>query len=187
MIEDRSCDIDPGFLSKLFLPLLQCDGPLGHLNRRGPHVHDIPHEGSGLTMDAMILRGLVAVESAPASLPSAPERAVQRTYHHGTPQRELSIELSRLQRPLTSPSVSCAARPPSAGSGSPAGTPREELVDLEMSRPATPAPRGAAVEALQTVWNPYMNRFRFLAVCLLNFGNGINDSAPGALLPYLET
>jgi len=31
-----------------------------------------------------------------------------------------------------------------------------------------------------------MNRFRVLSVCLLNFGNGLSDSAPGALIPYIE-
>jgi hypothetical protein len=25
-----------------------------------------------------------------------------------------------------------------------------------------------------------------LSVCLVNFGNGLSDSAPGALIPYME-
>ncbi|KAL4898856.1 hypothetical protein BDW74DRAFT_189895 [Aspergillus multicolor] len=33
--------------------------------------------------------------------------------------------------------------------------------------------------ALKTKW-------RLLSACLMNFGNGMNDSAPGALLPYIE-
>jgi fucose permease len=32
-----------------------------------------------------------------------------------------------------------------------------------------------------------MNRFRVLSCCLIYFGNGLNDSAPGALIPYIET
>ncbi len=53
--------------------------------------------------------------------------------------------------------------------------------------PSSPRSDGVVeVEALQTVWQPYMNRFRLLAVCLMNFGNGLNDSAPGALIPYIE-
>ena len=57
-----------------------------------------------------------------------------------------------------------------------------------MSRPATPeSPNvGDAVEAVQTMWDPYINRFRMLSVCLMAFGNGMNDSAPGALIQYLE-
>ncbi|KAF6827789.1 MFS efflux transporter [Colletotrichum plurivorum] len=43
-----------------------------------------------------------------------------------------------------------------------------------------------AAEPSQTMLNPYMNRWRFLSACLMNMGNGINDGAPGALIPYME-
>jgi hypothetical protein len=39
---------------------------------------------------------------------------------------------------------------------------------------------------MQSFSNPPMNRFRMLSVCLMNFGNGLSDSAPGALIPYIE-
>jgi hypothetical protein len=39
---------------------------------------------------------------------------------------------------------------------------------------------------IQTVWHPYGNRFRVLAACLTCFGNGMNDSAPGALIASIE-
>ena len=39
---------------------------------------------------------------------------------------------------------------------------------------------------IQTVWDPYGNRFRVLAACLTCFGNGMNDSAPGALIASIE-
>lgn len=43
-----------------------------------------------------------------------------------------------------------------------------------------------ATTAIQT-WNrPAMNRWRLLSACLVYFANGMNDSAPGALLPYIE-
>lgn len=32
-----------------------------------------------------------------------------------------------------------------------------------------------------------MNKFRHLSACLEYFGNGLNDSAPGALIPYIES
>lgn len=31
-----------------------------------------------------------------------------------------------------------------------------------------------------------MNRFRLLSVCLINFLNGLSDSASGPLIPYME-
>jgi len=33
---------------------------------------------------------------------------------------------------------------------------------------------------------PRMNKWRVLCACFTYFGNGLNDSAPGALLPYIE-
>lgn len=45
---------------------------------------------------------------------------------------------------------------------------------------------GPTVEQVQTIWTPYKNRFRVLASCLTVFGNGSNDSAPGALLASIE-
>ncbi|KAK0982152.1 hypothetical protein LTS01_011451 [Friedmanniomyces endolithicus] len=33
---------------------------------------------------------------------------------------------------------------------------------------------------------PAMNKYRVLAACLIYLGNGMNDSAPGALIPYME-
>ncbi|TKX19896.1 MFS transporter-like protein 151 [Elsinoe australis] len=34
---------------------------------------------------------------------------------------------------------------------------------------------------------PAKNRWRVFAACLTYFGNGMNDAAPGALIPYMET
>ena len=39
---------------------------------------------------------------------------------------------------------------------------------------------------VQSWSNPPINRWRVLSCCLVYFGNGMNDSAPGALLPYME-
>lgn len=33
---------------------------------------------------------------------------------------------------------------------------------------------------------PKMNKWRVLCACLTYFGNGMNDSVPGALIPYME-
>lgn len=66
---------------------------------------------------------------------------------------------------------------------------RQVTSDLEMSRPSSPFsglvdPDG--VEALQSWWDPYMNRFRLLSACSLNLMNGMNDAAAGPLIPYME-
>ncbi|KAF4312451.1 putative mfs efflux protein [Botryosphaeria dothidea] len=44
----------------------------------------------------------------------------------------------------------------------------------------------AAAPLIQTLWNPPMNKYRVLCACLVYFGNGLSDSAPGALIPYME-
>jgi hypothetical protein len=65
-------------------------------------------------------------------------------------------------------------------------TPEGRDPDLERSRPPSPLPVDRIVEALPTWREPFMNRFRLLAVCIANLVNGLNDSAAGALIPYLE-
>lgn len=114
-------------------------------------------------MDAALFHQLVAVESAPANLesvPLRPQRTVTKTY-------PAVPTLSRREE-------GTAATPPPP--------------DLEMSRPATPANvPDDGVDALQDLWDPYMNRFRLLSACLTNLMNGMSDSASGPLLPHMET
>ncbi len=141
-------------------------------------------------MDAMMLSQLVTVESAPASLPSEPKRAVQRSYPGAAQQPPLELDvlsragIARGSRVNTAPSsASYLASTPAPSS------PGEDLlptVDLEQSGQLDSPAAGESVEALQTFWEPYKNRFRFASVCLINLGNGMNDAAPGALLPYME-
>lgn len=63
-------------------------------------------------------------------------------------------------------------------------------VELEQnSRPNSPSQsRAHEVSAivLPTVKSPYMNRWRIPTLCLGFFIQGLNDSAPGALLPYMQ-
>ncbi|KAI8280177.1 hypothetical protein K4K60_005013 [Colletotrichum sp. SAR11_57] len=139
-------------------------------------------------MEAAMFNTLVEVESRdrdndPPLLPAAPAKAVPRTYP-GSPHREdASIELQRIDTKNAnagkkSPRGSAA---PSRAQ-SPSRTPTTSGSDLEMSRPSTPI----AIESLPSITDPYMNRFRLAAACLINLGNGLNDSAPGALIPYME-
>ena len=48
------------------------------------------------------------------------------------------------------------------------------------------SPFNEAVNVVQSVTNPPMNKWRLLATCLMNLGSGLNDSAPGPLIPYIE-
>ncbi|KAL2070734.1 hypothetical protein VTL71DRAFT_13760 [Oculimacula yallundae] len=118
---------------------------------------------------------LPASNSAEApTAPAAPAKAFPKV-HHSVPS---PIELENLQwgAKLTGPSASQLA--------SGAQTPREPA-DLEMSRPASPV-NEHEVDALQSFSYPPMNRYRMLSVCLMNFAQGLSDSAPGALIPYAE-
>jgi len=99
-----------------------------------------------------------------------PAKAIPRTYP-AVPQRDESIELRRLHQPSVQDDEASLL----------------EEADREDGLIRTSSGGvDHGVEALQGVWNPYMNRFRLLSACLMNFMNGMNDSAPGALIPYLE-
>jgi hypothetical protein len=119
--------------------------------------------------------GLVQVHSGPARRPSTesiapltqPPKALQKS--KSAPAGE-DIELATI-RAHDNNTATVAA--PHNG-------------DIEMSRPASPDVPDEATNVVQTVWQPYMNRFRLLAACIAAFTNGMNDSAAGALIPYME-
>lgn len=142
-------------------------------------------------MEAALLRQLVAVESAPAhieSMPLRPQKSVTKTYPAvpSLSRRDdgTSIEMSRMARPATHTGEGHYGEHHNSYPATP--------VDLEMSRPASPvtvvSQRAVddGTEALQNMWDPYMNRFRLLSACLINLVNGMSDSASGPLLPYME-
>ncbi|KAF2483117.1 major facilitator superfamily domain-containing protein [Neohortaea acidophila] len=66
-----------------------------------------------------------------------------------------------------------------------AATPKP-LSDLEQSRPPTPTQEGCT-GVVPSWWYPKMNKWRHLSACLQYFGDGLNDAAPGALIPYIES
>jgi hypothetical protein len=115
-------------------------------------------------------------------IPTAPEKALPRTYHSVPQAPPDTIELDNLQwgARLTGPADSGAVTP--SGVETPVAP-----NDLEMSRPVTPTQESEGFEAMQSITNPPMNRFRMLAVCTMSFCMGLNDSAPGALIPYIES
>ncbi|KAK3489716.1 major facilitator superfamily domain-containing protein [Neurospora crassa] len=154
-------------------------------------------------MDAIMLHGLIAVESEPTlKLPSAPGRAVARTYP-GAPQEAASIELqplSRTPKPNKSASTSRINLASTSSSGHLPKSRTETTIfsvgpELEdQSRPTTPRADSVnddstnidGVEAMQSIMEPYMNRWRLLSMCLISLSNGMSDSAPGALIPSIE-
>ncbi|KAK2608648.1 hypothetical protein QQS21_002759 [Conoideocrella luteorostrata] len=137
-------------------------------------------------MDAVVFKSLVQVQPKPnrpaspeATAPlTAPERAVKRTYPANPVQHEPSIELEHLSR---NEHVSGKIHSERVTS-----TPDVNTDDLEMSRPSSPDPAPDAVDTVMNVWNPFMNRFRLLSLCLCSLGDGLTDSAAGALIPYME-
>lgn len=58
--------------------------------------------------------------------------------------------------------------------------------DLESSLPATPTGNQPVDAIVQTAVNPPINRWRLASAALMFFLVGVNDSATGALIPYLE-
>lgn len=115
-------------------------------------------------------------------IPKAPQKAVTHTYH-SVPQLPSDSDFDNIQR-------GARLNGPYSGTATPSGTqtpatPAE--FDLEMRGPLTPHEQEVdAVEALQSWSNPSINKWRMLSVSLTNMGGGLNDSAPGALIPYIE-
>ena len=97
-----------------------------------------------------------------------------------TPYELQSIARCSRDNDSSVPSTTIGAQTPRSGFQIPI-TPNE----LEMSRPPSPKNDDAA-DVVQTLSNPPMNKYRLLSACFMCFGNGINDSAPGALIPYME-
>jgi len=114
------------------------------------------------------------------STPIAPQKAFPRTYH-SVPQVLDAIELDNLQwgAELNGPHEPAGHTPP--GSQTP-----QPVNDAEISEANTAEIENEGVYARQSFSNPPMNRYRMLASCLMIFGNGMSDSAPGALIPYIE-
>ena len=139
-------------------------------------------------MSTQAFGALIDVESSSSGTewtyeaPIAPQKAAAREYLPQAGKAPDPLELDSLHwgAKLNGPSES--------GTATPSGY-QTPIVpnDLEMSRPPSPATNeNDGVDALQSFASPPMNRFRMLSVCLLNFGNGMSDSAPGALIPYME-
>lgn len=109
-------------------------------------------------------------------IPVAPQKAKPRSYH-SVPLTPSDIELENMNW------GDRYNGPHEISSNPPSGVQTPRVTDLEMSRPASPVNQ---TEALQSIWYPKMNKYRMISVCLANFCSGLSDSAPGALIPYME-
>jgi hypothetical protein len=109
----------------------------------------------------------VEVESS-HTVPTAPQMVVVKNHHSIPLPREAEVS----QRDESNATITSGNETPRATN------------DLEMSRPASPI--NDRTDAMQSFSSPPSNRFRMLSVCLLNFCQGLSDSAPGALIPYME-
>lgn len=124
-------------------------------------------------MSSHVFGAFIDVESS--DNPVLPPKALARTYSVQDPIELADITPKHHEPPMPENATPLRTQTPP--------TPSE----LEMSRPATPRQdENEVVEAMQSFSNPPMNKFRLLSCCLLNFGTGLNDSAPGALIPYIE-
>ncbi|KAI0198136.1 major facilitator superfamily transporter [Astrocystis sublimbata] len=120
-----------------------------------------------------VLQTVDKVELSP--FPQTPKKAVARTYA-AVPQNEDDSNPR---------SLSNAPAPPVPATPS---MPRE-VRDIEMSAPATALPidvPALAVETQPSLTDPPMNRYRFIGICIQSLLAGLADSAPGALIPYME-
>lgn len=111
------------------------------------------------------------ITSLPAALQKDP---------HALPDLPTAFELDELAKDGQKSQRHGNSNPPTpSGAQTPSGQ-----IDMEMSRPATPEHDFSDI--VQTLTNPPLNKYRVLSACLYNFGNGFNDAAPGALIPYME-
>lgn len=126
-----------------------------------------------------------------AEIPTTPQKAKARTYHSVPHSRAASpdIELESMQWNYSIPQTPTGYQTP-AGIQTPASEKSPFFQDVEMKRIPSLIRELSAdngnVEALQSFSNPPMNRYHMLCICLFTLGQGLSESAPGALLPYIE-
>jgi fucose permease len=111
---------------------------------------------------------------------ASPPPAIRKD-KQGTAQAPSDYELSEIQpakgsaRMTTNPSARPLTGPPS---------PSPSELERRLSIPdVADEASGWALDRTMTSWK---TKWRMLSVCFMSLGNGMNDSAPGALIPYIE-
>jgi hypothetical protein len=111
----------------------------------------------------------MTLESEIPSFPQPPKKPKQHVS-----VREITPLVDLEMSPLPS-----GTRTPFSGDETISRRPSSEMINTD---------QGSTYDSsqIETVWQPFANRFRVLAACLTCFGNGMNDSAPGALIASIE-
>ncbi|KAK8868168.1 major facilitator superfamily domain-containing protein [Apiospora arundinis] len=158
-------------------------------------------------MDSPMFGALVHVEESAPAFPAAPKRAVSRTYHAKPQQQGDDIELQTtrprshrnhssgpIPRPIDSRDGKAVPAPISnagdmvddGGRSGPPSSPPTSPTSISDGSNGAAAGGVDAVEAMQSLSDPPMNRYRMMSICLMQLLGGLNDAAPGALIPYME-
>ncbi|TVY54956.1 Bypass of stop codon protein 6 [Lachnellula cervina] len=112
----------------------------------------------------------ITIESPtiPIPCPSKPKASVQ----HGFSGPGVSLEMHNMPNTISGDPISKTQTLESRSSSN--------------HEPTSSSPPGPMVDQMQTLWEPYKNRFRVLAASLTALANGMNDSANGALIGSIE-
>ena len=130
-------------------------------------------------MSASSFAAAIFIESD--QIPAPPPSYTKRSIRDGSPRDAdppVDLEMYHMRTPEPSPN--------SPMSNGPAKRSSRSSNETDPSSPPQSPPPSHASDQIQTLWNPYKNRFRVLASCMTAFANGLNDSAPGALLTSVE-
>lgn len=118
------------------------------------------------------------IESSPHITSPCP--AVQKK--QGIAQHRSDLELDEIHPARSLDQIACGPRTQES-TGSPVPTPGA----LENRMPTPTDENAATIEWVQDrTLTPWKTKWRLLSACLMLFGNGMNDGAPGALIPYME-
>ncbi|PQE09290.1 MFS efflux transporter protein [Rutstroemia sp. NJR-2017a BVV2] len=120
------------------------------------------------------MKGLMTIEPLAASIPYPCPRKPEDSYQNGFPAGfGYTIEINTI---ATVGRVSESVNEPYVLESQPQARP-------ENTSSQSP---GEGVDRIETIWEPYNNRYRVLAACFTAFGNSMNDAANGALIGSLE-
>ncbi|CRG83970.1 hypothetical protein PISL3812_01323 [Talaromyces islandicus] len=126
------------------------------------------------------LAALLGVESS-ITASSSPVGAVRNVSLSPTEHELQGLHRSKSPRveEIQEPSQAAQPQPDLEGSPSAPGSPDVEHNTYDFE-PAT-------AELVASLSTPPRNKWRFASACVMFLANGMNDSAPGALIPYMET
>ncbi|KAJ5921143.1 MFS efflux transporter [Penicillium verhagenii] len=116
--------------------------------------------------------------------------AVVRKDHQGVASRPTYPELDEFQSGSSSPTRGYPSSSPRAVKTLLNSTDVESLsasLGLPRDHERAQDPAGlVTADVAPSLSNPPRNKWRFLSACMMFLANGLGDSAPGALIPYME-